>query len=784
MHHGMHSHGMHMPGLEEVEQMIDFHRYYYLLVKRLWVIGLVVALGMVAAFAWVIRKPNIYESRAVIQVEQSERKILKADSVTEDAPQSLDFVKTVVSSLTSRNILLRVVKANQLEKNRNFAPWKLGSYTDDQLAAMMERKVKVKERRGTRLIDITVEDRDPEMARNLAASMVKEFLREEFDQRMSVSMVANDFLKEEAEKLKKKLEASEQELQRYRETNNAVSLEQNQNIIVDKLQEVSRSVTEAKNARLKIESDLDQLKKVAPGDTDALLRISSVASIPEIAQLNTELLKAQADLAAVKEVFKPKHPKYIAAVNRIDGLHQALSDAAAKAGETLTKQYEIAGQNESKLEEALHEQEAKALELNKLSIPYNVLSREVETDRAMYQSVVSRLKETGVSAGAESAPYRLVEAPLVPSSPSKPHRLKLLLIAFILLTISASAGVIIQDGMSSGIRTLDEAETLLGSPVLSAVPDQQLTPPEQLAVRLARERVVLPERLEIARKLLKRRKEGKKVGRRHLRPLLREAPRLETEKEIPHYPIPLLDDPSSQLAEAYRSIRASITLLGKKEPLRVLLFTSAVPEEGKTFSSLNTAVSYAQQGEKTLLIDADLRRPSVHHALFEGREFPGLGDYLAGEMSLDAVTHPVEKVPGLSVITAGRRLPNPAELLGKAPWQTITTELLAKFDRIIIDSAPVNAVSDPLYLAGPVGHVVMVIRADKTPRKAIQRAAALLRRETGQPLTGLVLNRMTRGGSAGYYYYHYGDKYLKDSVYGTGTQPQAGSPDQKPPTAA
>jgi capsular exopolysaccharide synthesis family protein len=764
--------------------MIDFQHYYYLLLKRLWVIGLVVALGMIAAFAWVMRQPNIYQSRAVLQVESSERKILKEDSVTEDVPQSLDFVKTVVQSLTSRNILLRVVKANKLDKDPTFAPPKSANYNDDQLADMLARKVSVKERKGTRLIDITADDRDPVKARNLAASMVKEFLREEFDQRMSVSMVANDFLKEEAEKLKKKLEASEQELQRYRESNNAVSLEQNQNIIVEKLQEVSRNVTEAKNERLKIESDLDQLKQVAPGDATALLRISSVASIPEIAQINAELIKAQADLAEIKEVFKSKHPKYITAVNRIEGLRISLGEAASKAGDTLAKQYEIARQNESKLEEALHEQEAKALELNKLSIPYNVLSREVETDRAMYQSVVSRLKETGISAGAESAPYRLVEAALVPSKPSKPHRGLLLVVAFVLLTIAASTGVILQDSMNTGIRSVDEAETLLGTPVLAALPEQKLTPREKLAVRLARERVVLPERLETARKLLMRRKQGKQVGRRHLRKLFRKAPPLQTEEDDLPYPIALLDNPSSPLAEACRSIRASITLLGKQEPTRVLLFTSALPGEGKTFSSINTAVSFAQQGERTLLVDADLRRPFIHQALFEGRELPGLGDYLAGEKSLDEIIRTVERSPGLSAITAGSRVLNPAELLAGASYQELISTLLGKFDRIIIDSAPVNAVSDSLYLAGPVGHVVLVIRSEKTPRKAIQRAAALLRRETGKPLAGIVLNRLIRGGSAGYYYYYYGDKYLKGSVYGTGGQPSpSGSSSRNPPSA-
>ena len=754
-------------GLAQLEDLFDFRRLYFLLVKRWWIIALVVIVGMMAVISYTLRLPKIYESRAVLQVDLKEKKILSTDDQTMETTGTPDFLNTVTQAITSGKIMLRVIRANNLDQNPLFAPPKLGGgkYTDDQLISMLERKVNVSLRRQTRIIDITAEDKDPVMAHSLAVSMVKEFFREAFEQRMSINRVASDFLSEEAEKLKKKLEESEQNLQRYKEKNDAVSLEQTQNIIIEKLKEVNTAVTEAKKIRLKLESDLEQVKRLDPNNTDALLQISSVASIAQVMTARQELLKATTELDTLKEHYLPKHPKYIAAMNTVQGLKVALKEAVSKAREGISQQYDSAYETESKMEQSLKEQEAKALELGKVSIPYNVLSREVQTDRAMYESVISRMKETGVEAGVESAPYRIIDEPLIPSKPSKPQRSKIVVTAFFLLLLAAAGGVIAFDLASPGIRSVDEAETLYGLPALGAIPDTNLTPPEKLVVKIEREKAAFPSRIEKVKHLLARRKKGQRIGRRHLQTLLKRAPRLPDEETLPLYSIALIDDPSSPLAESYRTLRASIDLLGSKNENKVILFSSAVPEEGKTFTSVNCAVAFAQQGFKTVIIDGDLRRPSVHQALLGGEERRGFTDYLTGVATLEqSIAHTA--VPGLSLITAGTRVPNPAELLSKADLQQFIEKLEGRFQRIIIDSAPMHAVSDTLYLAGAAHQVILVVQADKTPKRVVSRALHLIN-STGTNVVGLVLNRMSRGASAGYYYYYYGDKYLKDSVYGT-----------------
>lgn len=732
--------------LDEVGGAVDFRRIFHLLLHRWWVVAIIVAICMLAALAQVMRQPKIYESRAVLQVQQKEQQIVNIDGVNQENPSSPDFINTVVQSLMSRNLMLRVIDASNLRQNPAFVT--PGSKpTDVQLADKLRAKVRASVRRGTRLIDIVVEDRDPVMARDLAASFVKEFFRENFSQRLSVSRVATDFLQEEGEKLKRKLEESELKLQQYKEQNQAVSLEERQNITVERLRELSSKVTEAKSERLRLESDIEQVRKVPANNTEDLLRIGSVSLIPQVADARRQLADARTELDAMKDRYAEKHPKFIAALTKIESLKKALAESAGKAGDILNLQYEAAVQTESKLTAALKEQEAAALELNKIAIPFNVLQREVESDRALYESVIKRMKETAVTGSVEQSPFTLVEEPLVASNPSKPNRTRTLAMAIVLSTFLAVAGIVFLDGLNSSLRTVDEAESHLHLPALVGIPNHG------------------PSGLEKFQRTV-----AKQPWWRFGKPITAEAsPEPASAPVDPRelrYPLATIQEPASSLAEAYRTLRVSISLLGPEEERRVLLFVSAIPEEGKTYTSLNTAVVFAQQGLKTLLIDADLRRPSLYKALFENApSVLGLTDYFSGNSKTPNILK-IESVENLFLLPAGRTAPNPAELLASSNLPKLFELLLKKFDRIVVDSAPVNAVSDTLVIAPHVDKTILVVRAGKTPRKAIQRSVHLLRKAKAR-IGGFVLNRLPTGRAAGYYYYYYGDKYERDSVYGT-----------------
>jgi succinoglycan biosynthesis transport protein ExoP len=706
--------------LEDLGESLDFMRIFHVLIRRWWIVALITGAATIATAGYVMRLPKIYESRAVIQVQQQEQQVVKIDNITEENLTAQDFINTVVQSLTSRKLMLRVIEANKLRKNPAFvAPG--SNPTDIQLADKLRAKVSVQLRKGTRLIDITVSDTDPVMARDLATSLVSHFLRETIDQRVSVSRVASDFLSQEAEKLKKKLEESESKLQVYKEEKQAVSLEDRQNIIVSRLGELSSKVTEAKGVRLRLESDIEQVRMVSPDNFEDLLRIGSVAEIPQVSEARQQLMVAQTEFDALQERYGEKHPKHIATVTRISSLQQSLAESVSKAGDILNRQYESSVQTEAKLAVALKEQETAALELNKLSIPFNVLQRDVETDRALYDAVIARMKETAITSRVEQIPYTLVEEPLIPSIATKPDKIKLIALAFSFSLMLAIGGVVFSDSFNTSLRTVDDAESALQLPALVGIPNHKKV------------------------KVIKSKRTG-------------------TDRD--NYPIANIEAPASTLAESYRTLRVSLSMLGPEAERRILLFVSAIPGEGKTYTSLNTAAALAMQGLKTLIIDADLRRPSLHKALLDSKTPPiGLTDFFSGNAALDQAIIPTF-VENLHLLPAGTRAPNPAELLGSADLKGLFDELLKTYDRVIIDTAPVNAVSDTLVIAPHAHKTILVIQSGKTPRKAVLRTAHLLRK-AGTKFAGFALNRLPAGRMATYYYYYYGDKYEKDSVYGT-----------------
>ncbi len=695
------------------ESTEGFQHILNLLIRRIWIIALIMAIGMAVTVFVVMRLPKIYTSTAVLQVVQKEQKVLANADDSQDTPATVDFVNSVVQVIASRNVMKRVVRANKLQEDPAFAS---GGMKPDEgrVISQLQGKVSVALRRSTRLIDISVDDHDPVQAATLASAVVKEFLNESFEQRMGASREANEFLKEEAAKLKSKLEESEQELQGYRESHREIPLDQNQNIVLQKLQEVNRSVTEAKDARLKLESDLESLDKVKQGDTGSLLRISSVAAIPQVASSGQDLLKAQADFASMKERYLPKHPKYIGAENSLQAQRQVLSDAAAKAREILAANYQAMTQTESKLEESFKEQQEKALEFNKVSIRYNVLAREVETDRATYQGVMTRLRETGVEASMEAAPYRIIEEPSIPGKPSKPKRSMILLVAFALQFLACAGAIIAADRINSGFRSVDGLESMTGLTVVGALP--------------------------------------------------KEKPfNFYDNGEIYHHP--LLQTNNSPIAESFRTLRTNMSLLSHDDETKILLVTSSIPSEGKSFTALGLAIAYSQLGKRTLIIDGDLRRPTIHHVMIAGKQVLGLGDYLVGGAAKEEIIQKSDKIPNLDFITAGINRVRPGEILAAANIEEHLKKISERYDYVIIDSAPVNSVSDTLLLAKGVQNAILIVSCETTPSKVVQRSLMLLGK-TSARLCGAVLNKIPKRGSSSYYYYYYNNRYVKDSVYG------------------
>ena len=637
-------------------------------------IAICTAGALLLAFLYTLFTPRVYSAQTVIQIEQEEQKVVKIEGIKSEDLKSLEALKTFEQNVTSPEVLLRVIHNPELRNDPRFLP-EVEHKSDNALQKALARHIDAKLRRGTRLIDITVDHPSPVMAEKIAKLLVQEFVRWNFEAQRDAAEVARRFLLDEGTRLRAKLEQSEQALQSYKEQNEAVSLEDRQNITVEKLKELNLRVTTAKAERLKLESDYAETTSGNYRSPDELLNVPAIASTPAVADLRKSISEKEAHLATLKERYKSGHPKFIEAASELQNLRMALERAILKARDVLGSSYHAAVLTESKLDEALRQQQKAALELNKISIPYEVLARDTEADRALYNSVLTRLKETDVTANLAQNSVRIVARALLPDQPVSSKR-NLALALGLLMGLACGSGIALVSNRS--LNTFHQAEALLGVRSLSEIP------------RL-------------------------RASRREVKPALLEH------------------DPAAE--DSFRNLRSSLLLIQQAKSRRTLLFTSAHPGEGKTFCAMNCAISFAQLGLKTLIVDADVRQSDLAQWFFP--EAPPTGRILRTD------------VPNLSAVFADKARANAQEFLPGLTFQQLMRQAVGRFDRIVVDSAPVNLVSDTLLFARYVESVCLVIQAGKTPAEDVIRAAQRLS-EAGAAPVGFVWNQAR--SARGYYY--------------------------------
>jgi succinoglycan biosynthesis transport protein ExoP len=691
------------------EGLIDFQAIYHLIREKAWLISLCVVVAGLLGAGYIAKSHNIYAAQTVVQVDQAQRKIVNIQDVNSEDLGSLELLKTIEQNLASGALFQDLIDNLKLDAAAlGLPPPPPPPNTHKCLIRGRARSVSVKLLRGTRLITVTAESESPEMAQKISLGLVNGYIHRNIEQRLGISQEANTFLTAEAARLKEKLQKSEQALQDYKEKTQAVSLQETQNITVEKLKELNAKVTGAKSERLKLESDFAQVQKLKNAKPEELLGLQTVAESKAVLDQKRVVAEQEGVVASLSKRYGPLHPKLIQAQSQLKEQKAGLERVIVRTAESIGAAYEAAKETEAKFEQALRDQEQKSLELSKLAIPYNVLQREVESDRALYESVLNRMKETDVTKSLQQDNILIKEPARVPDKPVRPRRVLILagaILAGLLLGLVVTFGL---RALDTSLKTVDEAERELGMPAIGAVPksDKPISIEEGLLI---------------------------------------------------------VNEPNSSVAEAFRTLRASLSLLGKASERKTFLFTSAVPGEGKSFCSINYAVALAQQGLRTLLVDSDLRLPTIGKIFFKGRPHAGVADVIAGQSELHQSIQSTD-IENLFILTAGNRAPNPAELLADSGFGDLIKEAKVKFDRVVVDSAPVNAVADSLLLVKHIDSVCLVVHSGVTPKKAVLRAAHKLG-EAGVKPAGFILNRLPSRQS-GYYYYYSPGKY-GDGVYGS-----------------
>ena len=540
----------------------------------------------------------------------------------------------------------------------------------------------------TEVIEIRFRSRSREMAAEIANTMADAFIERNFQSHYQNVMRASDWLSGQLEEVKKNAEVAEQKYIEYQRRTGIITTDEKHNVVVERLSalnqelmlaQAERIVREARY-RIAMDGDPEALAVVVPGSTLQVLRSQEVALRNQYVQLETKFGDAYPRLQAVKA--------------QIQGASEAITQELARTREKMKAEYEAALNSETMLSNALEQQKQQALNSNDEAIQVGLLKRDVDAGGELYEQLVKKVKEAGIVAGLKATNVSVIDPASIPTSPIEPRPILNVALGMFMGLLGGTVLCFLQENIDTRINSVNDVTDLCALPTLGMVPSLNSYLPSP---RLPK----FPELNNNGRRIIS------------------------------------LDDPESEMADAYRSVRTSLLLTMAGNPPQVLLVTSPVPGDGKTTTGVNTAVVFAQKQRSVLLVDADLRRADVHHSL-NLRPNGGLSAALVGEEpSQFYITHPM--LSSLTVLPAGKRPPKPPDLLDSDRMRELIAQWRQQFSQIIIDSPPVLGLSDAVILATMVDMVVLVVRARQSRRQDLRHALEILS-DVGAHVGGAVIN--------------------------------------------
>ena len=627
--------------------------------------------------------------------------------------------------LQSDGLALEIINNLHLDQNRAFAgnlavdPPKPGTIGVQQIDRQREAallgnfhdSMTVKTVRNTRIIEISFRSPDPVLAATVVNNIVTTYIEDNYRTRYESTMQASDWLAKQISDLQMRVETSQEKLVRYQRENGMLGIDEKQNIITQKLDDLNKSFTDAQADRFTKQAAFETAKA---GNFDQLSESAGAGS-----NLRQQEATLRAQYAQLTTTFGPNYPKTLELKNQIDQTERSIQAENQRALTRLEENYAAARAREAMLGKALDQQKLEANQLNEKAIEYSILKRDLDANRTLYEGLLQKLKEAGVAAGLRSSNIRIVDNARVPTFPVVPNTTRNLMMSLLIGLLGGLALAVLLETADTTVRTSEEAQALTALPSLGFIPHSALLNGNSHSGRLINSSLPAIARHDSSLLIAQHR-------------------------------------PNSEVAESFRSLRTSILLSSAVKRPRIIMFTSPMPQEGKTTTCVNMAIVLAQRGGNTLLIDADLRRPGIHRA-FGTTNAVGLSSVLAGLEPFEKVIQNYEPLPNLSIMPTGPIPPHPAELLGSDRMQELLTQLSRLYDHVILDSPPVNLVTDPAVLSQYMDGVFLVVRSGKTSKNALRHARDQLL-QIKAPLIGLVVND-TRLNSVDYHYRsYYGQK--------------------------
>jgi len=731
------------------EKQIDLREYLRVLIKRRWIIATIFTVLVLTVAVKTFTATPIYQASARIIIEKENPKLMSFQEVMAVDSTGTDYYQTQYKIIESRIVAREVIRKLDLENSPEFFPepkdnvlanlkrsmgqaltgaknWvvsllkteedadKTGASAEEDLSLDSELvyafidRVEVSPIRNSRLVDVSMEAKDPVMSARMANALVSAFIGQNLETKLSAAKGAVEWLGERINDERKKVEISEKALLAYKEEHQIITdfSSDAENITAQKLAELNAQVLDAESQRVKVETRYQQaisLEKT-PDMLDSIPEVLSNDLIQEIKKMEVVLFNRMSELS---KKYGRNHPQMKAIYSELADLKKRKALEAQRVVNSLKNEYKLALAREESLKRALARQKTESLKLNKKAVQFGVLRREVESSRQMYELLIKRFKETSLTEEMKTGNIRIIDKAEVPKSPVKPKKKRNILLAVIV-------------GLTLGIGTAFFLEYL----------DNTIKLPEDV-------------------------KEHLKI------PYLGPVPAI-TSNDIPAHmarELVTVHSPKSAASESYRSIRTGILFSSADEAPRTIVLTSASSSEGKSITAANLGVVMANAGSRVLLLDCDMRRPRIHKIFDLDRKI-GVSSILVGTGSAKDAIVP-SSVENLDILPVGPIPPNPSEIVGSKKMGLLLNDLKKKYDRVLIDSPPISAVTDAVILTQMADSLLLVVRAGETPRQVIQHALAQVR-SVNANILGAVLNAVSVGRDSyyyyQYYYYYYGDE--------------------------
>jgi len=724
------------------------HLYDYLLVlrKHQWLIlSFLLAVVTIVSIA-TFRMQPVYVTTARIEIDRENSNYLPFQGVDSyDVMMDMDnYIETQSRILTSETLALQTIRNSGLIPHMEIpgAPASSEAITSGDLAnhkrppelGAFLGSLSVKRVPQSRLLDVSFESTDPLLAAQILNAHIQNFMEQNFRSRYDTTAKATRWLTDQLSELKVRVQNSEDARLAYERAHQIWELDDKHNITTQRLTDLNQELTNAQSERMRKEALYEFAKA---GNIDAVQQLRENSNLQALVRKRSDLYGVYLDSL---NQYGPNFPRVQRLQAQLKELEEMMDTEKHNILDTLGNEYNAARQREGLLNEALNEQKSEVNLMAQSMVEYNILRRDAEGNKTMYDGLLTKLKEANIAAGLKSSNIRVVDPAMVPSNPSRPAKTKNIALSFLVGLVGGIGLALLREYLDNTVKTPDDIETLVRLPSLAVVP------------------AFISEN------------ENGRRSRFLARP---SSNGHETRIELVAQHLP-----KSQMSEAFRALRTALLLSQADHPPQVILVTSALPREGKTTAAANLAVTLAQLGDRTLLIDADLRKPGVGRLLnlTEGK-YAGLSSYLAGASSLDLVTVPHPVIANLVAIPTGPLPPNPADLLSSHMLADALHELRSQYKFIVIDSPPVMAATDSVILSVLADGVLLVVRSGETPKEAFTRARDLLTSVKCR-LLGVVLNAVD--STAPDYYYSY--RYYPYS-YGYGPQEAAepyGTTDAQP----